>query len=225
MNINTKYSIAKIIGILILVVLLTSGCSAPITPSPTALPPTPIPSTPTPVLPTPTPDLIGLVSAYENAVKSHDLAAMMVLFDDSAKYQWGGWTTTVSKQELNDLHNYFIAVNEEIQNKNCTFNGSVVSCQGVFRDDCTKSAGLDGERYSSIEYNFENGKITKIIAIELNESFYPLNYYYMKMLNWVNQTYPEEYQKLFNDSGSFSWDQESGVIMSRFCQEYVSTKP
>jgi hypothetical protein len=225
MNYKTNHPIAYIIDLSIIIVLLASGCSFAVTPSPTLLPPTPVLSTSTPIRPTPPPDLIGFVAAYEDAVRNHDLEAMVSSFADNAKFQWGSWTTTITKQEIIDLHNYFIGVNEEIQNSDCSVQGSVVSCQAVFRDDCTQSAGMDGERYSTIEYSFENGKITKITSIELTEDFYPLNGFYINMLNWGNRTYPEEYAKLLTPSGTMSWDQESGVIMSQFCQEYVYKKP
>jgi hypothetical protein len=218
MNIKLNQFVATIIGILLATILLASACSPVATPSPTLLPPTSIPTTPTP-------DLIGLVKAYEEAFNRHDPEAIMVMFADKSKYQWGGWTTAIVNQDISDLHDYFVSVNEEIQNTGCTIEGSVVKCQAVFRDDCTKSAGMDGEHFTSVVYNIENGKIQKVTAIELSKDNIKLNYFYNRMLNWSQKNNSEEYNKLFNEYNSFTWNQESGTIMSKFCQEYVDTIP
>jgi hypothetical protein len=208
------------IGIFIAISLMISGCTPAAAPTPTAIPPSP-----TPIPPTPTPDPLAIVKAYEEALSLQDFDATMALFTDQPKFQWGGWTTGVNKQDISNLHSYFLEVHEEIENTDCKAEGIEVTCQAVFRDDCTEAAGMDGERYASVVYQIENGKITKVTTIELIEDSIKLGYFYTIMLNWAAKNQPEERQKLFDPHNTFLWNQDSGKIMSKFCQEYATIKP
>jgi hypothetical protein len=220
-------SITAIAGILIAIILVASSCSQAATPLPTPLPPTLIP-------PTQPPDLLSLVRAYEEAVKSHDIDRIMALFTGNATYEWGQWTTAIFNQEVRDLHSYMIGVNGEWQNTGCVVDGSVVKCQAVFRDDCAKSAGIDGEHFTSIEYTFEKGKLNKVNSEELPEDRRVLWSFYTRMFDWASKNNLEGYDKLsaFTDTigagggnMELTRNMETGNIMSKYCQEYLDKKP
>jgi len=212
MNIKLNHYVANIIGILLTITLIASGCTPAATPSPTA------------ILPTPTPDLIGLVNAYEEAVNRHDLDATMAMFADKSMYQWGDWKSALAKQDISDLHNFFFETNEDVQNTGCTVEGFVVKCQAVFRSDCTVSAGMEGEHFTFVEYTFENGKIRLVRAIGLREDHVTLDNFYTSLLDWGSKNYQEEYSKL-NSGGAFLFNQETGNIMSMLCKEFDAAKP
>jgi len=212
MNIKLNKYVAAIIGILLAITVIASGCSPAATLSPTAIPPTP------------TPDLIGLVKAYEDAFNRHDLEATMALFVDNATYKLGEWYTSVIKQLTSDYHNTLFGLNSVIQNTECTTLNATVSCKVVLHHDCTEAAGMDGDHYTS-DYIIENGKIGSFHALELPEDYRALNNLYDPMITWAAKNNPEEWKKIWGLNGSLIYNFETGKIWAKGCRDYAATKP
>ena len=226
MNSTFNPTIARLIGIGIIILLIASGCASAASPSPSPLPPTPIPPTPTPIPPTPepAPDRIGLVQAYEEAYNQHDLEGVTALFADDAMVQ-NAWINGVYKDDIKNRHDFNFGVNSTIQNSDCSLVKDTVTCKAVTWDDCITAAGLDGFHFTSVEYVFEDMKIYRINGPITSEDSQANNGFMNAMFFWSPANRPEENAKMYDSNNNLISNHETGMIVSKLCQEYAAENP
>ena len=120
-----------------------------------------IPASPTPPAAMTSSEL-SLVMAYESAFNRHDLDGTMALLSENVSFFLTDWNSQfLSRQETQNAHAYFIAINGEIQLTDCELSANTVLCKLIWADDCSRAAGMNGVDEEVI-FTLNGDKIRKI---------------------------------------------------------------
>jgi len=249
----------KNLVIWIVVLMMAGACAAPSAPAPTPAPPTlaptpaaPTPATapptaapttaaPTPVPPTavpatlaPTPNVLVLITAFQDAYNKGDTNSLMPLFVEDPNWTLGvgmyGTGETLrpanTTKDVRDTLEIGFKINSRLEASDCTTKNGGASCTLVIKDDCQPPT-VDAYRVRA-QVTFTDGKIASVYGRweSSDESIFTV--YDAARLGWARLNLPADvdaYSVYFGYHGTGGLPpgetaSEFGQAVERMCKGY-----
>ncbi|NIP41937.1 MAG: hypothetical protein GWO41_16630 [candidate division Zixibacteria bacterium] len=140
--------------------------------------------------------LEGKIKAYEDAINSHDVEAVLAFYAEPVTIEMGRVSSPLTETELRPLAEWDSIVNTEVSFTVKETRGDTVYCTKTETNDWYKAFTIDTLYFDPWIAVFEDGKIRQITYVHTPESIRRMAEAYKSFYDWAYEERPIKLKEL-----------------------------